>query len=139
VWINICSSRINRLFLLAVYKNTDQTVLKQWGIERFTYNVYTGSLLTWATFSPQKPLGIPLGNQQQITQHKHQRGDLEPFKNTHPLWNTNTTSQNTLWLYTPVPYSFTNMNWNTSKNKNDYTWYKRITGVPIPLLTNAKP
>ena len=37
---------INRLFLSALYKNTDQTVLKHWGIERFTHYVYTGSLLT---------------------------------------------------------------------------------------------
>ena len=44
--------RINQLFLSAVYKNTDQTILKQWGIEKFTHNVYTSSLLTWATSSP---------------------------------------------------------------------------------------
>jgi len=63
--------RINRLFLSALYKNTYQTFLKQWGIERFIYNVYTGSLLTWATSSPQKPLGFSLGNQPQITHHKY--------------------------------------------------------------------
>jgi len=61
--INRLFMRINWLFLSGVYKNKDQTVLKQWGIERFTNKVYTGSLLTWATSSPQKPPGISLSNQ----------------------------------------------------------------------------
>ena len=87
--INWLFMLINRLSLSAIYKNTDQTVLKQWGIEIFTHKVYIGSLLPWATSSPKKSLDISLSNQPQITQHKHQRGNLEPFKNTHPLWNTN--------------------------------------------------
>ena len=51
----------------------------------------------------------------------------------------------TLQVSTPSDYrhqyltSLENMKWNTSKNRKDHTWYKRITTVPIPLSTKAKP
>ena len=59
--------------------------LKSVRIERFTHNVYTSSLNTWATSSPQKPLRIHyvINHRLQTTQHKEVT--LKTTKPTHPL------------------------------------------------------
>jgi len=51
------------------------------GKERITQiNLYWFTLTPRTTSSPQKPLGNPLCNQNQITNIIHQSSDLEPLK-----------------------------------------------------------
>jgi len=59
--------------------------------------------LYWFTLSQElhpisrKPLSIPLFHQNTlITTHTHQSGDLEPFKKTHHLWQSQHRIQNNL-------------------------------------------
>ena len=73
--------RNNRLFLSAVYKNNLKTEFKELRVrDKHTSNLYWFTLTPRATSSPQKPLGIPLCNQNQITNTTHQSSDLEPLK-----------------------------------------------------------
>jgi len=72
------------------------------GREIHTVNLY------WFTLSQEqhpvliKPLSIPLCSQTRLDYNTHQSGDLEPFKNTHVLWQSQHRIQNTLWIYTPT-------------------------------------
>ena len=71
----------NRLFLSAVNKNSLKQIYVRSGKERITQtNLYWFTLTPRATSSPQKPLGNPLCNQNQITHITHQSSDLEPLK-----------------------------------------------------------
>jgi len=56
------------VFINTLYKQS-QSSLESVRIERFTHNVYTGSLFT-KKLHPI-PMGIPLCNQQQITNYTH--------------------------------------------------------------------
>ena len=73
--------RFNRLFLSAINKNNlKQIYVRSWK-ERITQtNLYWFTITPRATFSPQKPLGNPLSNQNQITNTTHQSSDLELLK-----------------------------------------------------------
>ena len=78
--------RNNRLFLSAV--NNFKKIYVRLGKERITQtDLYWFSLTPKTTSSPQKPLGNPLCNQNQITHITHQSSDLEPLKK-HYLWQT---------------------------------------------------
>ena len=73
--------RNNRLFLSAVYKNNLKTKFKELRVrDKHASNLYWFTLTPRATSSPQKPLSIPLCNQNQITHTTHQSSDLEPLK-----------------------------------------------------------
>ena len=48
--------------------------------DKHASNLYWFTLTPRATSSPQKPLGIPLCNQNQITNTTHQSSDLKPLK-----------------------------------------------------------
>jgi len=79
--INRLFLRFNRLFLSAVNKNNLKQIYVRSGKERITQtNLYGFTLTPRATFSPQKPLGNPLCNQNQITNTTHQSSDIEPLK-----------------------------------------------------------
>jgi len=69
------------LFLSAVYKNNLKIEFKELRVrDKHTSNLYWFTLTPRATSSPQKPLGIPLCNQNKITNTTHQSSDLEPLK-----------------------------------------------------------
>jgi len=71
----------NQLFLSVVNKNNLKQIYVRSGKERITQtNLYWFTLTPRATSSPQKPLGNPLCNQNQITNITHQSSDLEPLK-----------------------------------------------------------
>ena len=73
--------RNNRLFLSAIYKNNLKTEFKELRVrDKHASNLYWFTLTPRATSSPQKPLGISLCNQNQITNTTHQSSDLEPLK-----------------------------------------------------------
>jgi len=73
--------RNNRLFLSVVNKNNLKQIYVRSGNERITQtNLYWFTLTPRATSSPQKSLGNPLCNQNQITHITHQSSDLEPLK-----------------------------------------------------------
>jgi len=73
--------RNNRLFLSAVYKNNLKTKFKELRVrDKHRSNLYWFTLTPRATSSPQKSLGIPLCNQNQITNTTHQSSDLESLK-----------------------------------------------------------
>ena len=79
--INRLFLRFNWLFLLAVIKNNLKQIYVRSGKERITQiHLYWFTLTPRATSSPQKPLGNPLCNQNQITNTTHQSSDLESFK-----------------------------------------------------------
>ena len=67
--------------LSPVYKNNLKTEFKELRVrDKHTSNLYWFTLTPRATSSPQKPLGIPLCNQNQITNTTHQSSDLETLK-----------------------------------------------------------
>ena len=73
--------RNNRLFLSAVYKNNLKTKFQELRVrDKHASNLYWFTLTPRTTSSPQKPLGIPQCNQNQITNTTHQSSDLEPLK-----------------------------------------------------------
>jgi len=73
--------RNNQLFLSAVNKNNLKEIFVRLGKERITQkNLYWFTLTPRATSSPQKLLGNPLCNQNQIINITHQSSDLEPLK-----------------------------------------------------------
>jgi len=79
--INRLFLRFNRLFLSAVNKNNLKQIYVRSRKERITQtDLYWFTLTPRATSSPQKPQGIPLCNQNQITNTTHQSSDLEPLK-----------------------------------------------------------
>jgi len=79
--INQLFLRFNRLFLSTVNKNNLKKIYVRSGKERVTQtNLYWFTLRPRATSSPQKPLGNPLCNQNQITNTTHKSSDLEPLK-----------------------------------------------------------
>ena len=79
--INRLFLRFNRLFLSAINKNNFKQIYVRSGKERITQiDLYWFTLTPRATSSPQKPLGNPLCNQNQITNITHQSSDLEPLK-----------------------------------------------------------
>jgi len=68
----------NQLFILVKIITTE---FKEFKEERDAQTIYTGSLLNQELHPvSQKPLGNPLGNQNQITYTHHQRSDLDPLK-----------------------------------------------------------
>jgi len=70
--------------------------------EIHTVNLYWFTLIQDLHSVPIKPLRIPLCNQNTWLEHTHQSGELEPFKNTHHLWQTQHRIKNTLWICTPT-------------------------------------
>jgi len=79
--INRLFLRFNWLFLSAVNKNNLKQIYERSRKERITQtDLYWFTLTPKATSSPQKPLGIPLCNQNQITNTTHQSNDLDPLK-----------------------------------------------------------
>ena len=90
--------RNNRLFLLAVNKNNLKTEVKELRVrDKHASNLYWFTLTPRATSSPHKPLGIPLCNQNQITNTTHQSSDLEPLKK-HPTFGK---PHQECWSWTP--------------------------------------
>jgi len=76
-----CYQKNNRLFLSTVNKNNLKQIYVRSMKERITQtDLYWFTLTPRATSSPQKPLGNPLCNQNQITNITHQSSDLEPLK-----------------------------------------------------------
>ena len=68
----------NRLFIPVKITTTE---FKEFKEERDAQTVYTSSLLNQELHPvSQKPLGNPLGNQNQITYTHHQRSDLDLLK-----------------------------------------------------------
>ena len=68
----------NRLFIPVKITTTE---FKEFKEEKDAQTVYTGSLLNQELHPvSQKPLGNPLGNQNQITYTHHQRSDIDPLK-----------------------------------------------------------
>jgi len=68
-----------------------------------TINLYWFTLSQELHLVPIKPTRIPLCNHNTfITTHTHQSGDLEAFKNTYHLWETQHWIKNTLWICTPI-------------------------------------
>jgi len=101
-------------------------------IERITQKIYTGSLLSKSYIQSQKPLGIPLSNQQPWLQTTNPKGDLEPFKKTHLLWQTtHYRSQNTLCICTKQVYSIQERKGMITPNTD---WIQKLQSNPIPLL-----
>ena len=79
--INRLFLRFNWLFLSAVNKNNLKQIYVRSGKERITQTyIYWFTLTPRYTSSPQKLLGIPLCNQNQITNTTEQSSDLEPLK-----------------------------------------------------------
>jgi len=79
--INRLFCRNNRLFLSAVKKNNLKKIYVRSGKKRIAQiDLYWFTLTPRATSSPQKPLGNPLCNQNQITNTTYQSSDLEPLK-----------------------------------------------------------
>jgi len=71
--------RFFRLFLSVVNKNNLKQIYVRSGKERITQtDLYWFTLTPITTSSPQKPLGIPLCNQNHITNTTHQSSALEP-------------------------------------------------------------
>jgi len=74
-------SLIQSVVFINKIKNNLKTEIKELRVrEKHTSNLYRFTLTPRATSSPQKPLGKPLCNQNQITNTTHQRSDLEPLK-----------------------------------------------------------
>ena len=113
----------NQPDVYAVNKNNLKQIYLRSGKERILQtDLYWFTLTPRATSSPQKPLGISLCNQPQITNHTHQSRDLEPVKNTHFLWQLqHTTHQNTLWLYETQFFTEIQIK---ERITNDHTWYR---------------
>jgi len=79
--INRLFLRFNRLLLSSVNKNKLKQIYVRSGKERITQiDLYWLTLTPRAASSPQKSLGNPLCNQNQITNTTHQSSDLEPLK-----------------------------------------------------------
>jgi len=75
---------MNWLLLSAVNKNNLKQILKSLEKEINTQKyLFWFTIIPKATFSSHKRIGIPLCNQSHITNHTHQRSDIEPLKNTH--------------------------------------------------------
>ena len=97
----------NRLFLSAVYKDNVKTKFKELRVrDKNASNLYWFTLTPRATSSPQKPLGIPLCNQNQITNTTHQSSDLEPLKKHttfgkahQECWSNPSRTHNTPWQH----------------------------------------
>ena len=86
--------RNNWLFLSAVYKNNLKIEFKELRVrDKHTSNLYWFTFTPRVTSSPQKPLGIPLCNQNQITNTTHQSSDLEPLKK-HTTFGQHTNTKN---------------------------------------------
>ena len=104
--------RNNQLFILV---NITTIEFKEFKEERDAQTVYTSSLLNQELHPvSQKPLGNPLGNQNQITYTHHQRSDLDPlkkhtsFRSTHTprmLILTTSRAHNPSWLYNTRMYT----------------------------------
>jgi len=78
---SVVLSKQSVVFLSAVNRNNLKTEFKELRVrDKDTSNLYWFTLTPRATSSPQKPLGIPLYNQNQITNTTHQNSDLEPLK-----------------------------------------------------------
>jgi len=79
--INRLFCRNNQLFLSTVNKNNLKHIYVRSGKERITQtDLYWFTLTPRAKSNPQKSLGNPLCNQNQITNTTHQSSDLEPLK-----------------------------------------------------------
>ena len=118
--------RNNRLFIPV---KTTTIEFKEFREERDAQTVYIGSLLNQELhLVSQKPLRIPLSNQNQITYTYHQRSDLDPlkkhtsFSSAHTprmLILTTSRAHNPSWLYNTrmykvfrTKYTCYRMNWN---------------------------
>ena len=118
--------RNNRLFIPV---KTTTIEFKEFREERDAQTVYIGSLLNQELhLVSQKPLRIPLSNQNQITYTYHQRSDLDPlkkhtsFSSAHTprmLILTTSRAHNPSWLYNTrmykvfrTNYTCYRMNWN---------------------------
>ena len=108
--INRLFLRFNWLFLSAVNKNNLKQIYERSRKERITQtDLYWFTLTPKATSSPQKPLGIPLCNQNQITNTTHQSNDLDPLKK-HTTFGK---SHQECWFWTPQEHTTLSDNTNT--------------------------
>ena len=114
----------NQLFILVKIITTE---FKEFKEERDAQTIYTGSLLNQELHPvSQKPLGNPLGNQNQITYTHHQRSALDPLKthtsfysaHTPPRMLILTTSRahNPSWLYNTRMYTNHKTNYTVTKS-----------------------
>jgi len=102
--------RNNRLFLSTVNKNNLKHIYVRSGKERITQTyLYWFTLTPRATSSPQKSLGNPLCNQNQITHITHQSSDLEPLKK-HTTFGK---QHQECWSWTPQEHTTLLDNTNT--------------------------
>jgi len=116
--------RNNRLFIPV---KTTTTEFKEFKEKRDTQTVYICSLLNQELhpFS-QKPLGIPLSNQNQITYTHHQRSDLDPL-NKHTSFGsaytprmlilTTSMAHNPSWIYNTRMYKVFRTNYTCYRMK----------------------
>jgi len=104
--------------------------------EKITQTIILVHSLPKLHLFPRKPLGIPLGNQQQITTHHTLKEViLTTQENTPSL--TSHTVRTTLWLYRYTDYKYSTGKTITREYGTYYTWLQEIAVAHNPLFNQS--